>query len=427
MRLAFDVLADGVAGGLVPGAVAAVGTAEETLRRATYGWAQVTPRTLPLDALGDTSLSPDVAPSRSRGSENAIGPPWDTNRRHDPDVAQPRGVAANALGPPWDTNRRLGGEPLFDLASLTKVVVTTTLCLRYLEQGGLFLDQRVASVLPAFGAFGKGHVTVRQLLTHTSGLPAWKDLRPPPGGDGAGLCPLDLALREPLERAPGAAVVYSDLGFIALGALLAEIGGAPLDVLARREVLVPLGMGGARYRPGAIEQGRCVPTEVVPKRGGLIVGDVHDDNAAAMGGVSGHAGLFAGCQDLERFCRLWLGLGRLDGQRFLASATVHAATRDQTDGLSAPALDGSTAPASHRGLGWVLQPNPFWVPCDLCSPRAYSHTGFTGTSLLIDPDLGIFAVLLTNRVHPTREGGSAAGVRELRGRFHNAVWAALST
>lgn len=144
------------------------------------------------------------------------------------------------------------------------------------------------------------------------------------------------------------------------------------------------------------------------------MGVVHDDNAAVLGGIAGHAGLFSTCPDLERFCRAWLGLGRLDGARLIAPATVRLATRDQTGG------------ESRRGLGWVLQPNPFWVAADLCSPRAYSHTGFTGTSLLLDPEVGIFAVLLTNRVHPTREDDSAGAVREVRARFHDAVWSALA-
>jgi CubicO group peptidase (beta-lactamase class C family) len=274
----------------------------------------------------------------------------------------------------------------------------------------------VATVLPAFGVLGKGQVTFRQLLTHTAGLPAWKDLR---DDVAAGAAPLRAVLRTPLERPPGEAVVYSDLGFITLGAALPVIGDAPLDVLVRREVLDPLGMSATGYLPDGAARARCVATEDVPERGGVLCGVVHDDNAHLLGGVAGHAGLFAPCADLERFCRLWLGGGRLDaaggpgGGRLLSPVTVRLATSDQTGG------------AYRRGLGWVLQPNPFWVPADLCSPLAYSHTGFTGTSLLIDPLAGLYAVLLTNRVHPTRENNSAGAAREVRGRFHNAVWGAL--
>lgn len=354
------MLEECVSRGLVPGAVAAAGTAAGTIARRAFGRAQIDPLSRPM----------------TEGT-------------------------------------------LFDVASLTKIAVTTTLLLRYLEAGRLFLDQRVATVVPDFGVAGKGQITFRHLLTHTSGLPPFRDLRS--GGESAGAgegeappSPLRTALAEPLERRAGAAVVYSDLGYIALGAALSAIGGAPLDALARSEVLDPLGMGASGYRPDAGAAALAAATERVPERGGVLCGVVHDENADALGGVAGHAGLFATCHDLERFCRLWLGEGTLDGRRFLSPATVRLATRDQTGG------------DYRRGLGWVLQPNPFWVPADLCSPGAYSHTGFTGTSLLIDPQAGLFAVLLTNRVHPTRENDSAGAVREVRGRFHNAVWGALT-
>jgi CubicO group peptidase (beta-lactamase class C family) len=374
---AFAVLERCVGDGLVPGAVAAVGTAEGTLHRQAFGWASLTPQ-----------------------------------------------------------RRPLAEDDLFDLASLTKIVVTTTLALRYLEQGRLFLEQPLTSILPVFQDEDEARqrVTLRHLLTHTSGLPAWKDLRPdhqdgPDAPRAAGAPPLEAALREPLERPPGAAVVYSDLGYIALGTALSALGGAPLPDLARGEVLAPLGMEGATYLPSPASTPRCVATEDIPERGGVLQGIVHDDNAGAMGGIAGHAGLFSTCADLERFCRMWLAMGTLEGRRdgapFLSPATVRLATRDQTGQRTGAPRSGQPGKDSRRGLGWVLQPNPFWVPADLCSPQAYGHTGFTGTSLLLDPVAGIFAVLLTNRVHPTRENGSAGAVREVRARFHNAVWAAL--
>ena len=355
LESAFAVLERCVDEGLVPGAAAAVGTARRTLHRACYGHAA-------------------VAPER----------------------------------------RELGADALFDVASLTKVVVTTTLALRYVDRGRLFLGQPVASIVPRFGAAGKEGVTLRHLLTHTSGLAAWKSFGDrAPAREGV----LDAVLSAPLDCPTGTAVVYSDLGFIALGSVLEHAGGAPLDRLAEREVCGPLGMRDTQYRPPAALLGRCVATEHVPERGGTLAGTVHDENAAALGGVSGHAGLFSTCADLERFCRMWLGNGTLDGQRYLSPAAADAAVRDQTGHVDA---------RSRRGLGWVLQPNPYWVPADLCTPAAYSHTGFTGTSLLLDPGPGIFAVLLTNRVHPTRHDGSADRIRAVRARFHNAVWSALA-
>ena len=139
------------------------------------------------------------------------------------------------------------------------------------------------------------------------------------------------------------AVVYSDLGFIALGTALSTVGGAPLPDLARHEVLAPLKMEGATYLPSPAAAARCVATEDIPDRGGVLQGIVHDDNAGAMGGVAGHAGLFATCADLERFCRMWLGMGTLEGRRdgapFLSPATVRLATRDQTSQLYGPAWE----------------------------------------------------------------------------------------
>ncbi|HET7768319.1 MAG TPA: serine hydrolase domain-containing protein [Chloroflexota bacterium] len=349
----FDVLRRGVDEGLVPGACAAIGTADGRLRAETYGWAQLTPR-----------------------------------------------------------KRRLDAEMLFDCASLTKIVVTTTLCLQALQSGDLFLGQRVASLVPEFGAAGKGDLTLRHLLAHTSGLPAWIDVAANGRGRAAAL---RTVFETALARPTGSAVVYSDLGFIALGEALARAFDAPLERLARERVFEPLGLRDACFTPR--DASRCVPTECSAERGSPIAGIVHDDNAFAMGGVAGHAGLFATLADVERFARLWLGHGRLDGQRHLSPAVVEQATRDQTDGVE---------PLSRRGLGWVLNPNPFWPVAELVSPAAFSHTGFTGTSIVIDPAAGIYAVLLTNRVHPTREDNSATRIRTLRARFHNTAWAELA-
>jgi CubicO group peptidase (beta-lactamase class C family) len=250
-------------------------------------------------------------------------------------------------------------------------------------------------------------------LSHTSGLPPWRDLTPNARTRAEAL---EALWDTPLERPPGTAVVYSDLGFMALAETLAAVGGAPLDELARRQVFEPLGMRDTLFCPAATLRARCVSTEVVEERGGVVTGEVHDPRAAQLGGVSGHAGLFSTLADLETYARLWLGGGAVDGTRVLSSATVAAATRDQTGGID---------PAERRGLGWVLQPNGYWPAADLVSPSAYSHTGFTGTSLVIDPERDLYAVLLTNRVHPTSGGSSAGRIRLLRARFHNAAWAEL--
>jgi len=351
----FDLLRRSVEDGLVPGATAAVGTADGTLRAEAYGWAQLSPR-----------------------------------------------------------RRRLKIDMIFDCASLTKIVVTTTLALQAIEEGALFLNQRAASLVPEFGAAGKDGVTVRHLLTHTSGLPAWIDLS---ARAKTRQQALDVVWSTPLARPTETEVVYSDLGFITLGEIVSRALGGPLDRLARERIFDPLRMERARFTPASALHKDCVSTEVVEDRGGTVTGSVHDENCARLGGVAGHAGLFATLSDLERYSRMWLGSGQLEGRRLLSGATVAAATRDQTYGIE---------PRSRRGLGWVLQPNGYWPAADLASPTSFSHTGFTGTSLVIDPERGLYAVLLTNRVHPTRGGDSADRIRTVRARFHNAAWSELT-
>lgn len=344
------------------------------------------------------------------------------------------GTAAGALAPRAFGYQKLvperepaSPETIYDCASVTKVVVTTTLALVALESGLLRLDDRVASWVPGF-ADGPGQdpkarseVTLRHLLTHTSGLTAWAPLfegrkrddgdEPGRGEDAGSLHPVIRRIcREPLAYAPGSAVVYSCLGFILLGHIVSRALGAPLDALARRLVFEPLGMDDARFCPPPELATRIAATEVVD--GSPLVGVVHDENARALGGLSGNAGLFATALDLARFSLMMLQHGRLGESRLLSPAAVAEATRDHTGHLGAS-----------RGLGWVIKgQTPFSPAGDLFSPESFGHTGFTGTSLWIDPVRGVFAVLLTNRVHPSR--ANEAHVR-LRPLFHNAVAAAV--
>jgi CubicO group peptidase (beta-lactamase class C family) len=256
-------------------------------------------------------------------------------------------------------------------------------------------------------------VTVAQLLTHSSGLPAhipfWHD------GDDPDVI-RNRVLATPLETAPGTKVTYSDVGYLTLGFLVEEIFGCRLDVVAREVVATSLDMGGALYRP--LDLGvECVATEVVEDRGGLIVGEVHDENANALRGIAGHAGLFGTLDDVVKVARFWAGGGTASGRRFLSDATRVAAIADRTSHID---------PGASRGYGWVRSPNPFAIPNDLASPNAFSHTGFTGTSIMVDPHWGIWAVLLTNRVNPTRHGDSPARIRATRATFHGAAWASLT-
>ncbi|NLG78634.1 MAG: beta-lactamase family protein [Firmicutes bacterium] len=302
--------------------------------------------------------------------------------------------------------RRMRPDTLFDLASVTKCVATATATMLLIERGRMRLDDAVKEFIPEFGAAGKENVTIRHLLTHTSGLPAWADLYLHASS------PQDMIGRiskMPLEYEPGSKVVYSCLGFIILGEVVGRVAGRPMDVFLADEVFGPLGMRDTYFNPPEGMRGRVAATEHCKWRGRVLVGEVHDENAFAMGGVSGNAGLFSTVGDLAVFCQMLLGEGSLGGARVLSPATVRAMTRDHTG----PRLGES------RGLGWAVRGDGVLSSAgDLMSPRAFGHTGFTGTSVWIDPELDIFAVLLTNRVHFGRT--NEAHIR-LRPRFHNVV------
>ncbi len=328
-------------------------------------------------------------------------------------------------------------ETVFDLASLTKPLATATAVLQLWERGVVDLDAPVARYFPRFAQGGKAGATVRQLLAHTSGLPAWEMLYLPRPGRGApsrgGAC---RSIRGAVERIcstravsqPGARVEYSDLGFVVLGHLVERLTGMPLSAYTREHIFAPLGLGTMRFAPPRSWGMRCAPTEVgnaferakahelglgraFTWRTYLLRGEVHDGNAWHLGrGVAGHAGLFASARDVARLGAAMLGGGEIGGVRVLRCATVAEATSDQT----------RSPGAGRRGLGWSLHGAP--SAGTRASARAYCHTGFTGTSLLVDPERDMIVVLLTNRVHP------AAGREEIqafRPAFHDAVIEAL--
>lgn len=316
-------------------------------------------------------------------------------------------------------------ETIFDCASLTKIVVTLPLTLLLAERGQLRLDDPAALYLPSLAAAeakrrsgtGVEQMTLRHLLTHTAGLAPFYDLHS--YGFSRGEI-VDFICQAPPEAAPGARVVYSDLGYILLGEIIAKVAGRPLPELASAELFSPLGLASSGYLTApAPEMRRRLASTAEP---GTAVGSgpagvpvvVHDENARALAGVSGHAGLFATADDLASYAELWLGRGysAAAGRRVLSAAAVEAATRPCTDGV----------PGGRRGLGWVLRGDPFDAAGDLLSPVAYGHTGFTGTSLYIDPQRELVCVLLTNRVHYGRDR-SVAG---LRAKFHNTVAAAIA-
>jgi CubicO group peptidase (beta-lactamase class C family) len=294
-------------------------------------------------------------------------------------------------------------DHLFDLASLTKVVATTPLVMRLLAAGTIRLDDPLQQFGPDFALPG---IRLSHLLTHTSGLPAWLDLTRHP--DRAGRL---AAIREaPRMFTAGRQVLYSDLNYILLGYLMEDLYGQSLAEAFQRQVAEPLGLADTRYGP--VDAARAAATERDPATGHIWRGVVHDENARAAGGVSGHAGLFGTVADLLRFGQMFLDEGRTAGGGTYVSPAVLRAWIAPRTRLEAGEI---------RAYGFQ-NPHPLSSAGDFLSPQAVGHTGFTGTSLWIDPAYDVVLVLLTNRVHPTR--ANQHHIR-LRPRFHNAVMGAL--
>jgi uncharacterized protein YbbC (DUF1343 family)/CubicO group peptidase (beta-lactamase class C family) len=307
-------------------------------------------------------------------------------------------------------------DTIFDAASLTKVVATTPSVMLLVEAGRIRLADRVSAYIPEFARYGKDAITLRHLLAHTSGLRPDLDLADEWRGEEEAI---RLAAEEVPLAPPDTRFVYSDINFLLLGEIVKRVSGMPLDDFARRRVFEPLGMRDTMFRPPDSLRPRVAPTERCTPFGWpcqgpgmtLLRGTVHDPTARRMDGVAGHAGLFTTGPDLARFARMLLGGGALDGVRLFAPLTVARMTAAAT----APAL-----PAV-RGLGWDID-SPFSANRgDLLSPGSFGHTGFTGTSLWVDPAADLFVVLLSSRLHPDGKGDVTA----LRAKVATVAAAAL--
>ena len=356
--------------------------------------------------------------------------------------------------------RALARDDLFDVASLTKPLATATLAAILAAEGRLGLDEPVADRLPAFGdgaggraaggggpasgtsgpaAGARGRVTVRHLLCHSSGLPGWRPYFERAAADPVGrlafLPPAerpgyldaafargreilrDAVLSEPLEAEPGARALYSDPGFLLLGWVVEEAGGAPLDRLFAERVARPLGLADAAFVRGQAAAGPAgapyVATERCEHRHEVNRGAVNDDNAWALGGVAGHAGLFASAGAVAALGQAWLDALEGRGGGILDPRVAAAFARVQGPAGTTRALGWDTPSREGSSLGRRLGRGP---------RGALGHLGFTGTSLWIDRDAGVVVALLTNRVHPTRE---SERIRDFRPRFHDAVAGAL--
>ncbi|MFL5545161.1 MAG: serine hydrolase domain-containing protein [Gemmatimonadaceae bacterium] len=291
---------------------------------------------------------------------------------------------------------------IYDVASLSKVVGTTTAIMILYDEKKIGLDDRVVTYIPTFGGGDKDNVTIRQLLTHTSGLPAGRDIW------RIAQTPLEaraLVLSTPLEGRPGAQYIYSDLGADILGFLVEVVSGEPLDKFLTRRVFEPLGMNETMYRPADSLFPRVAPTEVTPPRGYPLRGEVHDENAYALGGVAGHAGLFSTAADLSVFAQMMLNGGEYNGVQIVSKQTVDLFT---------------SRAFGHRALGWDTAEGDYGSGRYL-GPTAYGHTGFTGTSMWIDPEREMFVILLTNRVHAARALRPAKVISDVRADLSDAA------
>ena len=362
-------------------------------------------------------------------------------------------VASRAVGvaEQGQAARPMALDTIFDLASVTKVVAGVTAVLVLLDAGIVCLDDAVARFMPQFGGNGKRPITIRHLLTHTSGLPPW--------------LPCYTVARSPeevfsyisgleLDAAPGTQVQYSDLGMALIRMVVDRVAGEDMSTLLDRTLFGPLGMGETSYSPPAAKRGRIAATEqgnrfeqAMVARAGLrfdhwrerlLVGEVNDGNTHyALGGVSTHAGLFSTAGDLARFGQLYLQQGVWQGRSLLSRAALAEATRLQTGGLNDAyglgwRLNRRCAPPSKKPVRSALTraifpDDPLALPAlpwcgDILSPRTFGHTGFTGVSLTIDPEHDLLLILLTSRIHPDAGRG---GLERFRARWHNAVAAAI--
>ncbi|HEX2092510.1 MAG TPA: serine hydrolase, partial [Longimicrobiaceae bacterium] len=299
-----------------------------------------------------------------------------------------------------------GDGTLYDLASLTKIAGTTAAVMALVEDGRLRLDAPVRRYVPGFTGRWKQRVTVRHLLSHTAGLPAGEWLygsaRSPEGA-------LRKTLEVPLLRPPGERMEYSDLGFILLAEVAERAAGEPLDRYLARKVYAPLGMSSTMYLPPRVSWPETAPTALDSERDYVLWGVVHDANAFRLGGITGHAGLFSTARDLAVFAQTMLNGGSYGTRRIYSPETVRRFSQTRT-------MPG------RRALGWDT-PALRSSAGSYFSPRSYGHTGFTGTSLWIDPERDVFVVLLANR---TYDRASQRAMLEVRERVHDAVARAVS-
>jgi len=323
---------------------------------------------------------------------------------HDGRVVHRKAYGKRALFPQLED---MTADTIFDLASLTKVVATTPALMKLFEQGKFRLNDKISDYIPEFQG-GRSEITIRNLFTHFSGLPPDLKLDPPWTGYQTGIA---LACATPPSGPPGVRHVYSDINFELLGELVRRLSGQMVSDYALRNIYLPLGMKETAFLPPAEWIPRIAPTERVPGNGPALRGVVDDPTARYMGGVAGHAGLFSTADDLARYAQMLLNGGELDGVRVFSPLTVRKFTEPQTP-PDQPVL---------RGLGWDIDSQYSGARGELFPIGSYGHTGFTGTSLWIDPLTNTYAIVLANSVHPEQR----PAITPLRSRIATIVAAAI--
>ena len=292
-------------------------------------------------------------------------------------------------------------DTLYDLASMTKPLVAIAF-MKLLEEGKVCLDDQIRDYLPEYKEAPRSNASMYELLTHTSSIPGQVQLYRTCHSKQE---MIEAILYLPLRERTKTPVMYSSQGFIILGEIMERIENKSLDLILKEKVFEPLNMQNTLFIPSEDLMERIAPTEDCPWRGHMVRGQVHDENAVVLGGICGHAGLFATAEDLARVGQAMLSGLTVEGTRFLFDSTIQLMTKNHTSGMNLA-----------RGLGWQGK-DPYESPAgDLFGEKSFGHTGFTGTSLWVDPDKDLYAVLLTNRVHPSRNGVGMARARHI---FHN--------
>jgi CubicO group peptidase (beta-lactamase class C family) len=299
-------------------------------------------------------------------------------------------------------------DTLFDLASLTKPIITATSIMILVDRGLINLNDTASKFIEELYNTNRQNITIKELLTHTSGLPDWRALYL----NGKGYSEIiNEVIKTELQYKPSSIYIYSDLGYILLGEIIRKITNKELFEFAYTNILQPLYMKDSFFNPNYLNKNRCAATEFSALRNGVVKGEVHDNNAYYMGGISGHAGLFSTAKDLFYFCQMLLNKGTFNNIKILSSEAIENMTKN------------AIKPLGYEGLGFFIKGNSSSKDYSL-SDDAFGHTGFTGTCFWVDPTLELIIILLTNRVHPTRNNNTHI---TLRREFINKVVSILTT